>query len=114
MYYSMSDVTRSHEVMGKITAEAMEGWDSNAMVEELRKQALAKGADAIVIENIHTETVGSTSTTTGKSSAKPEYVATQDGKIKKVGSKGSGDYSSTTSTFDTRQKIVDAELLKYQ
>lgn len=110
----MSDVTRSHEVMGKITAEAMDGWDSNAMVEELQKQAMAKGADAIVIENIHTETIGSTSTTTGKSSGKPEYVVTKDGKMKTVDSKHSGDYSSTTNTIETREKIVEAELLKYQ
>ena len=114
IYYNMSDVTRSHEVMGKITANAMEGWDSNAMVEELQKQAMAKGADAIVIENIHTETIGSTSTTTGKSSGKPEYVVTKDGKMKTVESKHSGDYSSTTSTVETREKIVEAELLKYQ
>jgi len=114
VYYNMSDVTRSHEVMGKITAEAMEGWDSNAMVAELQKQAMARGADAIVIENVHTETTGSTSTTTGNSSAKPEYVATQDGKIKKVSSKDSGDYSTSTTTIETRQKIMEAELLKYQ
>ena len=114
IYYSMSDVTRSHEVMGKITAKAMEGWDSNAMVEELRKQAMAKGADAIVIENTHTEITGSTSTTSGKSSGKPEYVITEDGKVKEVSSKHSGDYSSTTSTVETREKIVEAELLKYQ
>lgn len=114
IYYNMTDVTRSHEVMGKITAAAMEGWDSNAMVEELRKQAMAKGADAIVIENIHTETTGSTSTTTGKSSGKPEYVITEDGKLKTVSSKHSGDYSSTTRTVETREKIVEAELLKYQ
>ena len=114
VYYSMGDVKRSYEVMGKIKAEAMEGWDSNAMITELQKQAQAKGADAIVVEDVHTEVTGSTTTTSGKTSDKPEYVATQDGKIKKVSSKDSGEYSSTATTVETRQKVIEAELLKYQ
>ena len=114
VYYSMSDVKRSYEVMGKIKAEAMEGWDSNAMIAELQKQAQAKGADAIVVEDVHTQVTGSTTTTSGNTSDKPEYVATQDGKIKNANSKDSGDYSSTATTVETRQKVIEAELLKYQ
>lgn len=114
VYYSTSDIKKPYEVMGKIRAEALEGWDSNAMIAELQTQAKAKGADAIVIENVHTEVTGSTSTTSGKNAEMPQYVATQDGKIKKVGSKDSNDYSSTTTTVDTRQKVIEAELLKYQ
>ena len=114
VYYNTGDVKRSYEVMGKIKAEAMEGWDSNAMIAELQNQAMAKGADAILIEDVRTEVTGSTSTTSGKNAEKPLYVATQDGKIKKVGSKDSNDYSSTTTTVDTRQKVIEAELLKYQ
>ena len=114
VYYSTGDVKRSYEVMGIIKAEAMEGWDSNAMIAELQSQAMAKGADAILIEDVRTEVTGSTSTTSGKNAEKPQYVATQDGKIKKVGSKDSNDYSSTTTTVDTRQKVIEAELLKYQ
>ena len=73
VYYSMGDVKRPYEIMGKIKAEAMEGWDSNAMITELQKQAQAKGADAIVVEDVHTEVTGSTTTTSGKTSDKPEY-----------------------------------------
>lgn len=68
VYYAMEDVSRPHVVMGKITASAMDGWDSNAMVEELKSQAMAKGADAVVIMNVHTETVGSYTSTYGDSS----------------------------------------------
>ena len=114
VYYSMIDVKRSYEVMGKIKAEAMEGWDSTAMIAELQKQAQARGADAIVVEDVHTEVTGSTTTTSGKHSDKPEYVATAEGKIKKVNSKDSGEYYSTTTTVETRQKVIEAELLKYQ
>ena len=59
VYYAMEDVNRPHVVMGKITASAMDGWDSSAMVEELKSQAMAKGADALVIMDVHSETVGS-------------------------------------------------------
>ena len=110
----MGDVKRIYEVIGTIKAEAMEGWDSNAMIAELQTQAMARGADAILIEDVRTEVTGSTSTTSGKAAEKPQYVATQDGKIKKVGSKDSNEYSSTTTTVDTRQKVIEAELLKYQ
>jgi len=54
VFYSMDDVERPHTVMGKITATAVDGWDSQSMVEELKNQALAKGADALVIEGVHT------------------------------------------------------------
>ncbi len=110
VYYAMEDVSRPHVVMGKITASAMDGWDSNAMVEELKSQAMAKGADAVVIMNVHTETVGSYTSTYGDSSD-DKWVVTEDGKLKHH---GSGSSSSTSITTDTKEKVMDAELLKYQ
>jgi hypothetical protein len=96
--------------MGKITASAMDGWDSSAMVEELKSQAMAKGADALVIMDVHTETVGSYTSTYGDSSD-DKWVVTEDGKLKH---RGSSNTSSTSITTDTKEKIMDAELLKYQ
>ena len=78
VFYSMEDVKRPHTVMGKITATAMDGWDSEGMVLELKNQAMAKGADALVIEGVHTDTVGSYTSTYGKDKG-PEWVITKDG-----------------------------------
>lgn len=110
VYYSMEDVDAPHVVMGKIKATAMDGWDSDAMVEELKAQAMAKGADALVIEGVHTETTGSYTSTYGKSSD-DKWVITKDGKLKHHGS-DSG--SSTSITTDSKEKVMDAELLKYR
>ncbi|GAB5450066.1 MAG: hypothetical protein Hals2KO_03940 [Halioglobus sp.] len=110
VYYSMDDVDAPHVVMGKITATAMDGWDSDAMVEELKAQAMAKGADALVIESVHTEKTGSHTSTYGKGSD-DEWVITEDGKLKHRGSDSS---SYTSITTDSKEKVMDAELLKYQ
>lgn len=110
VFYSMDDVTRSHTVMGKISATAMDGWDSGSMVEELKAQAMAKGANALVIEGVHTETVGSYTSTYGKDDG-PKWVITEDGKLK---DSGKGSSSSTSITTDTKEKVMDAELLKYE
>ena len=110
VFYSMQDVTRSHKVMGKITAKAMDGWDSQAMVEELKAQAMAKGADALVVEDVHTDTTGSYTSTYGKDDG-PEWVVTEDGELKHA---SSGRTSSTSITTETKEKVMDAQLLKYQ
>ncbi|MEM8564351.1 MAG: hypothetical protein AAGF57_19080 [Pseudomonadota bacterium] len=109
VYYSTEDVKRPHAVMGKITATAMDGWDSQAMVDELKKQAMAKGADALVIEGVHTETTGS-HTTTIPPASEPRWVVGKDGKLREV----PGSASPTSSiTTETKEKVMDAELLKY-
>jgi hypothetical protein len=110
VFYSMDDVTRSHTVMGKISAMAMDGWDSASMVEELKTQAMAKGGDALVIEGVHTDTVGSYTSTYGKDDD-PKWVITEDGELKAL---GKGRSSSTSITTDTKEKVMDGELLKYE
>lgn len=110
VFYSMDDVTRPHTVMGKISATAMDGWDSASMVEELKAQAMAKGADALVIEGVHTDTVGSYTSTYGNDDG-PKWVITEDGKLEDT---GKGNSSSTSITTETKEKVMDAELLKYQ
>ena len=109
VFYSMDDVSRSHTVMGRISASAMDGWDSASMVEELKAQAMAKGADALVIEGVHTDTVGTYTSTYGNDDG-PKWVITKDGKLKEA-KKGSS--SSSSITTETKEKVMDAELLKY-
>jgi hypothetical protein len=59
-----------------------------------------------------TITVGSTSSTSGKSDGKPRYIMTDDGKIKNVG--GDGHYNSISTTTDIRDKVIKARLIKYE
>ena len=110
VFYNMDDVERPHTVMGRITATAVDGWDSESMIEELKTQALAKGADALVIEGVHTDTVGSYTSTYGNDNG-PKWVVTEDGKLKDV-SKGST--RSTSITTETKEKVMDAKLVKYR
>ena len=110
VFYSMEDVERPHTVMGKITATAMDGWDSDAMVQELKTQAMAKGADALVIEGVHTDTTGSYTSTYGNNDG-PKWVVTEDGKLKDVGKDSN---SSTSISTETKEKVMDAELVKYR
>ena len=110
VYYSIDDVKQSHVIMGKITATAADGWDSNSMVEELKTQAMAKGADGLVVMDVHTEKVGSYTSTYGDKSD-DKWVITEDGKLKH---RGSSSTSSTSITTDTKEKIMTAELVKYQ
>ncbi len=113
VYFNEKDVKREFAVMGVIKATAMEGWDSDQMIQELKTQAMAKGADGLVVQDVHTDVVGTTTSTTGKSNAEPKWVVTEDGKLKEVGSSG-GKYSETSITTETREKVIDAELIKYQ
>ncbi len=110
VFYSMDDVVRPHTVMGKITATAMDGWDSDSMVDELRTQAMAKGADALVIEGVHTDKTGSHTYTYGTDGG-PTWIVTEDGKLEHVGSRTT---SSSSITTDTKEKVMDAELIKYR
>ncbi|WOJ98493.1 hypothetical protein R0137_07955 [Congregibacter brevis] len=113
VYYSVGDVKRDFEVMGLITATALEGWDSDQMIEELRTQAMAKGADGLVIQGVHTDVIGSTTSTSGKSKSEPKWVVTEDGKLKDVSS-SSDKYNEYSVTTETKEKVIDAELVKYQ
>ncbi len=78
------------------------------MVLELKKQAMARGADALIVEGVHTDTTGSYTNTYGKK--EPKWVVGQDGKIKSIGGSSDG-YTVTT---DVKEKVMDAELVKYQ
>ncbi|WP_439105855.1 hypothetical protein [Congregibacter sp.] len=113
VYFSAGDVKREFEVMGIITATAMEGWDSDQMIDELRTQAMAKGADGLVIQGVHTDVVGSTTSTSGSAKSDPKWVITEDGKLKDVSS-SSNKYNEYSITTETKEKVIDAELVKYQ
>ncbi len=112
IFFSTDDIPRQYTVMGTAKTEGTEYLTFEAIEQQLVKDAMARGADAIVIDGMETITVGSTTTTSGKSNDTPKYVVTQDGELKNVG--GSGHYDAMSSTTDIRDKVLSARLIKYQ
>lgn len=112
IFFSTDDIGRQYTVMGTAKTEGTEYLSFEAIEQQLVKDAMARGADAIVIDGMDTITVGSTTSTSGQSDDPPKYVVTQDGELKNVGGKGHYDAISTTS--DIRDKVLSARLIKYQ
>ena len=63
------------------------------------------------INDMETITVGSTSSTSGKSNQQPRHIMTEYGKLENVG--GDGHYDSISTTTDIRDEVITARLIKY-
>jgi hypothetical protein len=112
VFFDPSEIKRPYKIMGTAKTEGTEYLTFEAIEQQLVKDAMSKGADAIIIEGMDTVKVGSTSSTSGQSNEKPRYIATQDGKLKKVG--GDGHYSSVSTTTDIRDKVIKARFIKFE
>ena len=110
VFFHEEEISPPHELMGRIRAEAPDLLTFEQMEQQLVKEAMEHGADAIVILGMDTVEVGSTTNTSG-SSAQPHYVATTDGKLKQVG--GHERWSSTAYTTVQKDKVLTATLIKY-
>ncbi|RLE17955.1 MAG: hypothetical protein DRJ65_22055 [Acidobacteria bacterium] len=111
VFFKAEDVKHAYETMGRIEGETTEYMTFEVIEQQLIKEAMAKGADAILILGMDTKVVGSTSATSGKGWEDPKYVIDEDGDLKNVG--GDGHYSAFSTSTDIRDKVVTAELLKY-
>ncbi len=112
IFFAESDVDRAHKTIGTARTEGTEYMTFEAIEQQLVADAMARGADAIIIDGMETVTVGSTTTASGTSHDKPRYVVTQDGKLKNVG--GDGHYDSIATSTEIRDKVISARLIKYQ
>jgi hypothetical protein len=65
IYFREGDVKEQNEVMGKITVEVSANKSSDKVQDQMMKRAKAKGADAIVFDEISTTMVGTTSGNAG-------------------------------------------------
>jgi hypothetical protein len=97
VFFSAQDVSRPFEVMGVIHAQADELVSFQAMQRQLMTDAMQKGADAILIENVGKIETG---------------ITTVESRIKEKNAR----HSSTT--FSSAQietdRVVKAQLLKYR
>jgi len=73
IYFNTDEIKRSYEIMGQIKAEAPEAVRFEDMEKKLVADAMARGADAILIGELKTVEVGSVSSASGKTHGDPHY-----------------------------------------
>jgi hypothetical protein len=112
LYFNKDEVNRPYEVMGQIKAEAPEALKFEDMEQQLVKDAMEKGADAILIEELKTVEVGSVGSASGKTYGDAEYYLDKNMKLKKRG--GSDHYTQLSTTTIVKDHVIDAKLLKYK
>lgn len=100
--------------MGRAETEATEYMSFQDMQTQLMQDAMAKGADGIIITGMKTINVGSSSYTSGQKEGEPEYYVTKDGKLKTRNKhSSSSSYSEVSSTSQIRDHVLSAQLIKY-
>ncbi len=82
------------------------------MEQQLVKDAMEKGANAVLIGELKTVEVGSFTQTSGKSYGDPEYYLDNNMKFQKKG--GSSHYSQISTTTIVKDHVINAKLLKYK
>ena len=112
LYFNKDEINRPYEVMGQIKAEAPEALKFEDMEQQLVKDAMEKGADAILIEELKTVEVGSVGSASGKTYGDAEYYLDKNMKLKKRG--GSDHYTQLSTTTIVKDHVIDAKLLKYK
>ena len=111
VYFATTDIGRPYKVIGQSKTEGSEYMSFELMQEQLVKDAMAKGADAVLIGGMETVVTGSYTSTDGTAKENPRYVITKDGKVKNKG--GSGHYNSISTTTDIRDHVLAAKMIKY-
>ena len=111
IYFDENDIQRAHHTMGEIQAEAPEALSFEQMEQKLVQDAMAKGADAIVVGEMETIEVGSSTSSYGDSMSEPEYYLDQQGRLRKKG--GDDNYHQYSSTMLQKDHILKAKLIKY-
>lgn len=98
LYFSVDDVEQDYKVMGHVLATAGEFVSSEKMQNDIKKKAMEKGADAVIIEGLNRYQ-------TGESTSYHEETKEKDGKVVTTA-------SSNTSTEE--KKEIKAVFIKYR
>lgn len=102
MYFAEEDITQEYKVMGHLLATAEEGISAEKMQKDMKKKAMEKGADAIVILGMEKYQSGATT----------QYTeTTEEGKTKKGNPKTTTTATTTSTTKEKKQ--IKAILVKY-
>ena len=113
LYMTAAQVRQPYTVMGQAKTEATEYMRFEDMQTQLQRDAMAKGADGIIITGMETINVGSNSYTNGQSQSEPEYYISKDGKLKTRDKHQSNSYSEVSTSTQVRDHVLSAQLIKY-
>jgi len=102
LYFSEEDVDREHRVMGHLVATADDAVSAEKMQKDMKKKAMEKGADAIIIIGLEKYQAGETTKYT---------ETTEEGTTKKGNPKTTT--TATSSTTSEEKKQIKAILIKY-
>jgi hypothetical protein len=102
VFFSLEEVKRPYEVMGTASARADDGMGMQKIQDELVKDAMKRGADALVIMDVNRVVSGTESTTSGTVHEKKSRKRWWE-----------PDYTEQSSTTVNHEKVVNARLLKY-
>jgi len=111
IYFSADKITKKYTVMGEAKTEGGQDMSFQQIEQKLVKDAMAKGADAILLEGLDDVTIGVENSPTGKEGETPVYVVNKDGTITNVG--GTAHYNLIDTSSTLTDKILKAQLLKY-
>lgn len=115
VFYSMEDVKRPHEVMGKAEARAGDGTSLADFERELVNEARTRGADAIVIEESQFIVTGEETRTSGSGQTREREDRTRSGGlVKPRGGKTDSRWEEQSSTTVMRERLVTTRFLKYR
>jgi hypothetical protein len=99
VFYSPHDVTRAYEVMGEIRAEGDDIVSYASMQQKLVQEAMQKGADAILIEQLDMTETGST---------------TVENKTRERHRRRTSSSTAVSTTSIEKDRLITAKLLKYR
>ena len=108
VYFSLAEVKRQYEVMGIAQTRGDDSMDAQSIQQQLEKDAMAAGADAIVIEGMEVVETGSTSSNSGQA-----VDATRPIRNNRE-PKPAVRWDQQTTTTIQREKVIKAKLLKYK
>jgi hypothetical protein len=99
IFFSPQDVRHTYEIMGEIRAQADDIVSFQLMQQQLVKEAMQKGGDAILIEHMGTTQTGFT---------------TVENKTKEKKKSGGSSSTVISNTQIETNRVVTAKLLKYR
>jgi len=106
VYYELEDVARPNKVMGHLQAEILPGTDYPTVESLLVERAMAKGADALVVEGA--DMVDAGARTPGIRYEPVHYRRSPDGEIVR---EDVGDRPTPDFTYGIRNRVLNALLV---
>jgi hypothetical protein len=110
VYYSAEEVPEPYWIMGEMQADVMGGVVFRDVEKKMVREALARGADGLLLAEARPEEVVISSAGTG-GDIDSRYVVGAEGNLRK---KGTHDFwSSATYRSGLNETVVRAQLIKY-